>query len=43
MTKEHTHKVKSGKAGKYTANGFVPAKPQPKKPITWLDILLGRR
>ena len=33
---------KAGSAGKWTGTGFQPAK-QTKKPITLLDILLGRK
>lgn len=34
---------KAGQAGKYEANGFQPKGKQIRKPITLLDILLGRR
>lgn len=35
---------KAGKAGKWTGTGFQPqSKKQPKKSITLLDILLGRK
>jgi len=34
---------KAGKAGKWTSSGFIPSKPAPKKKITLLDILLGRK
>ncbi len=34
---------KQGNAGTWTGTGFQPAKAkQPKKPITLLDILLGK-
>jgi hypothetical protein len=41
-TKEKTSQGKTGMPGTYKAGGFTPAKP-PKKAITLLDILLGRK
>lgn len=45
MSKEQQTKNqqgKSGATGKWTATGFQPSK-QPRKVITLLDILLGRK
>lgn len=42
QTKSKNEQGKAGSAGKWTGTGFQPAK-QTKKPITLLDILLGRK
>ena len=42
--KQKQQQGKNGKAGIHTGTGFQPRpKTQPKKSITLLDILLGRR
>lgn len=44
MNKNDQQKGKAGQAGTYTQTGFTPKPPKPvKKPITLLDILLGKR
>lgn len=41
--KQNTEKGKQGQSGTWTSTGFQPKKQPPKpKPITLLDILLGK-
>ena len=40
--KENQAKGAAGKAGKYTATGFIPKAPKKKK-ISFWDIILGKK